>query len=898
MADLSPIATTCPYCGTGCGILLQPDGHGGIASMRGDPLHPANYGRLCSKGSALLETIAMDGRLLAPKIRGEVVTWERALEAVAHGFASTIRQHGPESVAFYLSGQLLTEDYYVANKLMKGFIGAANIDSNSRLCMASAVVGHKRAFGEDLMPCCYEDLELAKLVVIAGSNTAWCHPVLFQRLQAARQADPSKKLVVIDPRRTATAQAADLHLPLIGGSDAVLWLGLLHYIIQHGHAKTDYFKNHTEMEAYTLELAAAYASDPPRVAKATGLDPSSVTAFYELFCGIGQSVTLFSQGINQSAGGSDKVNAIINCHLATGRIGQPGMGPFSLTGQPNAMGGREVGAMANQLAAHMGLDNPAHRERVGRFWGSKLVPRHPGRLAMELFQAMESGQIKAVWIMGTNPMVSLPNTAQVRRALERCPLVVVSEAVAQTDTTALAHILLPAQTWGEKSGTVTNSERCISRQRSGLAPVGLAQPDWWQLCQVAKRLGHSQAFDFHNPAAIFREHAALSGFENQGERVFDLSLLASLTDEAYDALSPVQWPLWRDDQGVVHGTPRLGAGKTCSTPNGRARLVEVLPRKPATPTSRKYPLILNTGRLRDQWHTMTRTGVAPRLCRHGTFPVAEIHPDDGQRYGLTHGALARISTPAGSLITRIIFNPDERSGQLFMAMHWNHQFAGQGTVNLLVPAKGDPHSGQPEFKRSPAKVEPLARCWHGFLLRRSGAPLAQNGLWWGRQPLEHGVWLYHLEGTEALESWQAQSSLWLEAGAEADQEWMEFSDAAHYRFRRALLRKGRLEGILFIEAKGTLPKPEGLASLFQHQHLEGQARQRLLVGRGSAQDYRPVRTICACMGVSAEQIQQALVEGTAPTISAIGARLKAGSNCGSCLPEVREILLQWQQRVA
>ncbi|NGZ28816.1 MAG: molybdopterin-dependent oxidoreductase, partial [Magnetococcales bacterium] len=472
MHSRAPVATTCPYCGTGCGLLVTPDGQEGISGIRGDPSHPANYGRLCGKGMALGETLAMDGRLLQPMVQGRPTSWSDALRQVADGFRQVLAKHGPEAVAFYVSGQLLTEDYYVANKLLKGFMGSANIDSNSRLCMASAVVGHKRAFGADLVPCSYQDVELADLVVIVGSNTAWCHPILFQRLLAARRADPRKRLVVVDPRRTATAMEADLHLPIQGGTDLTLWLGLLSRLFKQGGTDGVFLRQQVMMEGHAQEVADSYAPDAATVARLTGLTAEAVEEFYQLFMAHRRTVTLFSQGIDQSVQGSDQVNAILNVHLASGRLGQPGMGPFSITGQPNAMGGREVGALANQLACHLDFATPGHGEMLARFWQSDVLPDKPGLQAVEMFQAMEQGKIKAVWIMGTNPLVSLPDVGLARRALSRCPLVVVSEAVKNTDTTAMAHILLPAQPWGEKDGTVTNSEHCISRQRPFLLPRG------------------------------------------------------------------------------------------------------------------------------------------------------------------------------------------------------------------------------------------------------------------------------------------------------------------------------------------------------------------------------------------------------------------------------------------
>ena len=527
--------TTCPYCGVGCGVVARERADG-TCEIAGDPHHPANSGMLCSKGSALAETLGSAGRLLHPLLRsgtrreGRQVSWDEALTHVAQGFQAAIREHGPDAVAFYVSGQLLTEDYYVANKLMKGFIGGANIDTNSRLCMASAVAGHKRAFGEDLVPGCYEDLELADLIVLVGSNLAWCHPVLLRRIEREKRRRPDLKLVVIDPRRTPTAETADLHVPIRAGTDVTLFNGLLWYLQQHEATDRAFVEMHTAGRQEALD-AARSAGDPSSVAAVCGAGAERIGELYRLFHSSERVVTLFSQGVNQSSAGTDKVNAIINCHLLTGRIGRPGMGPFSLTGQPNAMGGREVGGFANALAAHLEIEVARHRAAVQAFWRSPTIACRAGLKAVELFEAMRAGRIRAVWIMATNPAVSLPDADRVREALEGCELVVVSDCVADTDTTALAHVLLPAAAWGEKDGTVTNSERRISRQRRFVSPPGEARPDWWMICEVAKRMGFGAEFPYGSPREIFDEHARLSVLAAGGTTascVFDIGGLVGL----------------------------------------------------------------------------------------------------------------------------------------------------------------------------------------------------------------------------------------------------------------------------------------------------------------------------------------------------------------------------------
>ena len=536
---MTPTKTTCPYCGVGCGVLATPDGKGG-AAIAGDPDHPANFGRLCSKGSALGETLGLEGRLLHPMIRCskgqlERVAWPDALDHVANRLQHIIAKHGPDAVAFYLSGQLLTEDYYVANKLMKGFIGTANVDTNSRLCMASSVAGHRRAFGSDTVPGLYEDLDQADLLVLVGSNAAWCHPVLFQRMLKNKQ-ERGARIVVIDPRRTSTSEDADLFLGLKPGTDTALFCGLLVHLADHGVLDRDFIGRHTSGFDDALARARSIAGSVAATAFATGLSEQDVAAFFSLFRTTPRVVTAYSQGVNQSAQGTDKVNAIINCHLATGRIGNEGAGPFSLTGQPNAMGGREVGGLANQLAAHMTF-SPQDVDRVRRFWKAPRMALHEGHKAVQMFEAIGRGEIKALWVMGTNPAVSLPDADAVRKALGKLELFVVSENVLSNDTVnSGAHVLLPAHAWGEKSGTVTNSERRISRQRAFLDAPGESKPDWWILGEIAKRLGFGNAFAFQSAADVFREHALLSGFENEGKRGFDIGGLAQMSDDEFDEL--------------------------------------------------------------------------------------------------------------------------------------------------------------------------------------------------------------------------------------------------------------------------------------------------------------------------------------------------------------------------
>jgi assimilatory nitrate reductase catalytic subunit len=883
----APVRTLCAYCGVGCGVEITHDAAGGLR-QRGDTDHPANFGRLCGKGSALLETIGLEGRLLHPEIHGRRVDWDTALAAVADGLARTIREHGPEAVAFYVSGQMLTEDYYVANKLMKGAIGAANIDTNSRLCMASSVAGHKRAFGADTVPGCYEDWEEADLVVLIGSNTAWCHPILYQRLTQAQERRGTR-VMVIDPRRTATCEAADLHLALRPGSDVALFNGLLVHLAESGALDENFLRAHCSGFEEALAAARADAPDIDSTAARCGLEPEAVRAFFTAFATTERVLSVYSQGVNQSSQGTDKVNAIINCHLATGRIGRPGMGPFSVTGQPNAMGGREVGGLANQLAAHMGFE-PEAVDRLRRFWNSPNVATREGLKAVDMFRAVAEGRIKALWIIATNPAVSLPEAEAMRAALARCPLVIVSDCVRDTDTTHLAHILLPAAAWGEKDGTVTNSERRISRQRAFLGLPGEARPDWWTITEVARRMGFGALFPYRGPADIFREHAALSAFENDGRRDFDLGALAGITDAEYDALAPVQWPL---RAGSTTGTARLFGDGRFFTPDRRARLVAVRHRPPVHAPDADFPLILNTGRVRDHWHTMTRTGLSPRLWQHSFEPVVEAHPQDAARYALDERGLAEIRSRWGGLRARVRVTEAQQPGSIFVPMHWSDQYAADGAVGRSVNAAVDPISGQPELKHTPVRIIPVAVAWSGFLLsRRIFTP--KGVIYWARS-LAEDCSIYELAGAEMPEAWPLFAETLLGCG-EQDAV-AEYQDPTRGIWRWACLKDDRLESCLFVARTHKLPSREWLLGLFGQERVEDSTRRALLSGaHGTCQEEG--RIVCACFSVGVSRLAETIRAQRLTTIEAVGDVLHAGTNCGSCLPELRALLNDMQQEPA
>ncbi len=873
------IRSTCPYCGVGCGVSVGFEADG--VRLSGDPQHPANFGRLCSKGAALAETLDAEGRLLYPMVHGRRASWDEALNSVANGLKQVIEEHGADAVAFYVSGQILTEDYYVANKLMKGFIGSANIDTNSRLCMSSAVAAHKRAFGADAVPVNYEDIESADLVVIVGSNYAWAHPVLYQRLASAKKTRPEMKVVVIDPRRTPTCDMADLHLAIAPGSDAFLFNGLLHYLRREDMLDLGFVEAHVEGFAAAFEAARAVGSIP-KVSRVCGVTEAEISDFFRMFAVTERTVTVFSQGINQSSSGVDKGNAIINVHLATGRIGRPGMGPFSVTGQPNAMGGREVGGLANQLAAHLDFSDKAGIDLVARFWNASNIARAPGLKAVEMFQAIESGKIKAVWIMGTNPAVSLPDADRVRDALSACKLVVVSDCVEHTDTTACADILLPAAAWGEKEGTVTNSERRISRQRSFMPSAGEARQDWWIITQVAQRMGFAEAFPYTHPVQIFREHARLSGFENCGNRAFDISGLADLEDVQYEALNPVQWPVSR---AAESGTARLFEDGRFFTVSGKARMIAIVPKLPAVTADADFPLVLNTGRVRDQWHTMTRTGKVPRLNAHAFEPFVQMRSTDAQSCQLQSGGLARLTSRHGSMLARVQISDDQRAGSVFVPMHWNDAFARLARVDALVAPITDPISGEPEFKHAPVRVEAYQPAWQGFVLSRARLDLPEASYCACSRRIEH--WRHEVAGEVLPENWGD----WVRTTSGLSGEWLEYRDAMMGRYRAACILNGRLEAVFFIAPDHHLPEREWLGSLFGQAVLDPEDLAGLLAARptkGAPGDTG--RNVCACFNVGEKTILNAIREQGLESVEAVGACLKAGTGCGSCVPEIRRIL--------
>ncbi|MFY7835717.1 MAG: molybdopterin-dependent oxidoreductase [Novosphingobium sp.] len=837
---MKQVRTTCAYCGVGCGIRAEVTGERSVI-IQGDAEHPANFGRLCSKGTHLGETVSLDGRLLHPMIGERRAGWDEALDAVAGKMRDCIAAHGPDSVALYVSGQLLTEDYYAANKLMKGFVGSANIDTNSRLCMASAVAAHNRAFAEDVVPVTYEDLDDADLILLVGSNTAWCHPVIWQRIEAAREARGTK-IVVIDPRRTETAEQADLFVPVAPDGDVALFNALL-----------------AEMSHRGLVSEHALPQPLPQAGgEYGGVSAETFAALADLVAAHPRMVTVFSMGANQSVAGTDKGNAIINLHLATGRINAPGMGPFSMTGQPNAMGGREVGGLANMLACHLGFSDE-ERADAAAFWQAPRMCSGPGLKAVDLFRAVHDGRVKFLWVMATNPAVSMPDAGFVREALARCETVVVSDVISDTDTAKFAHIRLPALAWGEKDGTVTNSERRVSRQRALFAAPGESRADWAIVAQVAQRMGFA-GFDWTNAAAVFREYAAMTSLAVKHGKVLDLTDKAGISDAAYEAMEPFLW-------GGRH--PMAGRAMKVVPVEARGREAD-----PA------FPLRLNTGRYRDQWHTMTRTGLSPTLAQHRREPLLEVHPDDAAAAGVVDGALARVISANGTSVFRANVTDGQGRGQVFVPMHWTDAMASGGRGNLLPDQSADPVSGQPGFKNNACRIEPVASDWRAFLVRRdTSAP--QGLVWWSRSAITGG-WIYELAGDGAVDA-----DALLPAGQR-----VEAVDMARGMRRLAVLGDdGALKAALYVTRSGQLPSREWISGQLG---AAGAALPELLAARPSAPapDRGPV--VCVCHGIGALEIMTVAEQG-AGTVAEVGKACGAGTNCGSCRPAIARMLREWNE---
>ncbi|WP_394173512.1 nitrate reductase [Thalassotalea litorea] len=888
--------STCAYCGVGCGVDIHQNknadtGLVAAVSLQGSKDHPANFGRLCVKGENLLGTTNLDDRLLYPHINGERAKWPQAIEHVASKFNDVIAEHGPDAVAFYVSGQLLTEDYYLANKLMKGYIGSGNIDTNSRLCMSSAVAAYKRAFGEDVVPCSYQDLEQTDLMLLVGSNAAWTHPVLFQRMQHAKQINPEMKLVSIDPRRTQTAAMADLHLPLKPGTDAVFFNGLLAFMAAANACDSDFIQNHSEGFAAALTEAKQYT--PERVSQICELDIEQLLECYQWFIESNRAISFYSMGINQSSSGVDKCNAIINCHLASGKIARTGCGPFSITGQPNAMGGREVGGLANQLTAHMDIENPKHRQSVQTFWQSPTMVEQQGLKAVDMFDAINAGKIKAVWIMATNPLVSMPNRQVIEQALDSCELVVVSDCVATNDTISKAHVTFPATGWLEKDGMVTNSERRISRQRSVSQAPGESKGDWQIIADVAKAMGFS-GFEYSSVADVFREYAKLTGYENNGERLLDISALAQLSDSEYDQLKPLQWPV---NAQFPQGCAQVFANKRFSTPSGKARFLPVTPQLPQARIDSDYPFILNSGRLRDQWHTMTRTSRADALNEHSPQPLLQIHPDDAATQGIKDGDYVEARSRFGKLIMTAIITGDVRKGEVFAPIHWSRTFASHGCVSALYSSINDPISGQPELKQTPVAITVKTYQSYVTLVAKKFPQETDNLLsqFIPKRLASDDFWLNY--PNQQLQQWQLAMEnqpeellSWCKTLLPDHYQWLVQVDNHNSKTTLLAFNDEKLEFYGQFSAQPQALNRKWLQHCFSQQPLSSDDRNALFSSRVSAQ-FSLGRQVCSCFQVHEKTIVDAIEQG-ATSVEQLTETLGCGGKCGSCKPELTALIGQ------
>lgn len=1054
------IRTTCPYCGVGCGVLAKVN-EVGVISVKGDPEHPANFGKLCSKGSALAQTLGTKRRLTQPYYQNKLMSmqqqqpmpldtssrahfiktsnvqplventdWDTVLGDIAERLNDTIAQHGRDSIMFYVSGQLLTEDYYVANKFIKGYIGNNNIDSNSRLCMSSAVAGHKRAFGADLVPGNYEDLEACELLVLVGSNMAWCHPILFGRFLAAKKRNPNKKLIVIDPRRTDSCEFADLHLPIAAGTDTHLYNGLLHYLGQQGCQDEEYASQSLGIRE-ALHAAKLWTID--KVASACQVPSASIRQFYEWAAANDKTVTAFSMGVNQSKSGTDKVNAIINTHLFTGRVGKVGASPFSLTGQPNAMGGREVGALANLLAAHLDLDNIDHRQLVTDFWASpQSIASNVGVKACDAADAILEGRIKAIWIMATNPVVSLPEADKFRQALAECDLVIVSDCSVDSDTVKCADIVLPAQGWGEKSGTVTNSERRISRQRTLMPVTGMAKPDWWILSQVAKRMGFS-GFDYRHPSEIFNEHVALTAYGNDKNQTVsnknqprylnlakDLSVFMAESDHStysihhrrmpnalsnkdYDMMLPFQWGGTRIS---MIDTANKGLNQPVDDATNqtvfctKAQLIAITPANDASVPNRHrhkrkhkqhykdisprlnaptLDLRLITGRLRDQWHTMTRTGLAPQLNQHQSTPVLTLHPDDANQLGLKTDDFVQLhrqyekgvvaDKKVSNVLVQVAMSDAMRVGDAFMPMHWSNAFASFARMGTLIPTVVDPHSGQPELKNSAIRITAVPMHTFGKILVHPDwqdavivqlrkiledfeIKMGQKGVFekrsatktnttlsdqlpaltWNLSHQVNSVLINFASPSTSMshtlntsDFWQQFAEAMQDSGqlaAQAHSTNMAFTvnkqqdqlrlimtqstheatknntgDIAHTATDSRDSHEQLIMAVYLAPTLNALPSIHWLDSCFADasQIPFNQRYKWLLAGRPASGYVDPGPLVCSCMSVGENIIIEAITKQGCTSAAAVGEQCRAGTNCGSCVGQINELIVEYAQ---
>ncbi len=892
--------STCCYCGVGCGVIIFSQ-NDKIIDIKGDPNHPANFGRLCTKGATLHLTAKLDNRLLYPEMRltreatRKRVSWDDSLNYLTEQFAQTIEKHGPDSVAFYISGQLLTEDYYVFNKLAKGLIGTNNVDTNSRLCMSSAVTGYKATLGSDAPPACYEDIDSTECLFITGSNTAFAHPIIFRRIEDAKKNNPNLKIIVVDPRRTDTAQAADLHLAILPGTDVALYNGMLHVLLWEGLLDMAFIKAHTNGFDALKDTVREYT--PKMVADICGIKEADIITAAKWF-GKGPSLSMYCMGLNQSIHGTDKNAALINLHLATGQIGKPGAGPFSLTGQPNAMGGREVGGMANLLSAHRDLANPEHRAEVAKFWGVESVPATPGKTAIEMFDAVKEGSIKAIWIACTNPAHSMPDVNNVIAALQNAELVVVQDAYNNIDTNQYADVLLPASTWGEKEGSVTNTERRITRVNPAVSTPAEARHDWAIMVDFAQRLEkrlvkNSNLFPYTTTEEIFNEH-------RETTRGRDLDI----TGLSYDLLNeqgPQQWPF---KTGDTAGAARLYTDGVFQKPDGKAQFVNTVYKGTADKTDARHPLHLLTGRLRDQWHGMSRTGTVAQLFNHAEEPVIQMSADDMMRRSIKNGDIVKVSNKRGSLVLVAQLSDEVQASQTFIAMHWGSQFMHGLGVNALMPPTFDKTSKQPELKHTAIKIEKLELPWRMTVMRTiqnlemlekvrgllANFDYATCGLF-GRKTEHHvGMLILRAAHTQAPDGTLIEQIDQILAMTD-DMPLLNYQDAKRGISKRILVTndsgKPEVTGVRLV---GETLATDWLKEVMTSGEFTAELRRWALAPLSTppAGQRSRGKIICNCLDVAENDIIETIQLGA--DLITLQNKLKCGTECGSCVPELKRLV--------
>ncbi|GGI55547.1 nitrate reductase [Oxalicibacterium solurbis] len=910
-AALKESKATCCYCGVGCGVIVQTDG-AQVVGVRGDPDHPANFGRLCTKGSTLhltaRDALQQQARALHPEIRvvremeRERTSWDTTLDFLAKKFADTIAAHGPDSVGFYISGQLLTEDYYVFNKLAKGLIGTNNIDTNSRLCMSSAVAGYKQTLGADAPPACYEDIEQADVVFIVGSNMAYAHPILYRRLEAARKARPQMKVIVADPRRTDTARDADLFLPILPGTDVALFNGMLHICLWEDLIDPAYIDAHTEGFAELKRTVRDYT--PKFVADTCGISEEDLVTAARWFGESKAALSLYCQGLNQSSAGTAKNAALINLHLATHQIGKPGAGPFSLTGQPNAMGGREVGGMATLLSAHRDIGNRAHRAEVAKLWDITDVPAAPGKSAVEMFEALRDGDIRIIWIVCTNPAQSMPEQKMIREALKKAELVVVQEAYRTTATCDFADVLLPATTWSEKEGTVTNSERRITRFKPVLNKPGETLHDWEIGVRFAHRLEtlwkrERTLFPYDDVESVWNEH-------RESTRGRDLDI-TGLSYAILEQQGPQQWPY---PQGAQAGRQRLYEDGIFATASGRAKFVNTVYQPVAEKVDARFPFHLTTGRLRDQWHGMSRTGTVAQLFSHAPEPAVVLSKIDMERRLLKDGDLVHVTSKRGSQILPAVVGDDMRAGQAFIGMHWGEEYVsgrgnGDGTfgVNALTTPAYDPSSKQPELKHAAVKILKAELPWRMVVfgwVEESRLLTLQSEL----RPLMRkfayaSCTLFGRDKVGVLfrvaDDYAAEKSLVDDIEARfgiAGAQVLRYDDHRRGNGRHILIGDGKLQAV---SLSGDLSAEHWLKQYLEAEQPVAKLGRLLLMPTASPpQGFKSRgRIVCNCLNVSETEIVDALASHSGgDALGMLQQKLKCGTNCGSCVSELKKLVAQ------